>query len=1017
MPENLVACHSGMNMPRHTLRHWIHAILSGAIFLSAIAIPARAQSVCPNPPGSAREAGGGGCAEIAAITGTLSAAPTSLTYTLPSNAGPGSQTVTLYYQYGFNVAPLFQASVVNSNDIPWLAVSPASGIFTLASFDGTNYTFTVTVTVSADPTRFSAGTSYSGAINYTAAGLAASTSVLLNVTDPAKLTINPPSLSFSYQQGSALPATQNLAISSTPPGVVYTVTASTAAGGKWLNVPANLSGATPGTVTVSVNPANLALGTYTGQITVNPPAGSFFAVPVTLTVSPLTPPKLSVTPLSETFALPANGPPVNAQVTVSNAGGGTLQFTAAADCPWIKPGAGGSGSAIQGAQVALPFTVDPTGLRPQLYTCHITVKDTANTAAAAQQVTVTLAVSSIAQSLSMSQSGMTFTAVASGPQPPSQSFTLANAGTGSLNWTANTQLVGAGSGQPNWLSVNTASGVLLSGQSAAAETVTVNTAGLAAGQYYGSVNVVAPNAANSPQTVSVLLNVQAAAGQSSGAGIQVPASGLILKGTAGNASPAQQQISLFNPGGSALSYTISSSAAWLSAAPASGSLSSGTNLLTVNGSLSGLSQGVQTGTLNLSFGDGSSAKIQVVLLALPFGVGSAVSGGIGSLSTLPRPLAAGVCSANKPSYLVAVFRQPASQSSLQAAVAQPVQVQLVDDCGNPVTAKNGGSAQVTFLSSGGGNNDPALNLLDVGGGFWEGTWTPTNAASSVTLQLAAQEAGTGSGALLQGSTTTSVAVQAVSASAAAQPTGVANAASAQQATPGVVVPGGYVAIYGTGLAGNGTSGATIPLPTTLNGTQVLLGGQPLALSYAGTGQINGVIPQSLETNASYPLVIVRGATQSVPVPITVAAYQPGIYSVDASGSGQGVVEIVGTALLAGPAANGYRPVKSGSEYLSVFATGLGPLAGPNGEAQPADGAAAPLSPVYQTTATVTATIGGVNAPVVFAGLTPTLVALYQVNVQVPAGVPTGNAVPLVVTVTDPATGATYQSNTVTIAIQ
>jgi uncharacterized protein (TIGR03437 family) len=67
--------------------------------------------------------------------------------------------------------------------------------------------------------------------------------------------------------------------------------------------------------------------------------------------------------------------------------------------------------------------------------------------------------------------------------------------------------------------------------------------------------------------------------------------------------------------------------------------------------------------------------------------------------------------------------------------------------------------------------------------------------------------------------------------------------------------------------------------------------------------------------------------------------------------------------------------------------------------------------------TVTATIGGVSVPVVFAGLTPTLVALCQVNVRVPAGVPTGNAVPVAITVTDPKDGTVGQSNAVTIAVQ
>jgi uncharacterized protein (TIGR03437 family) len=110
-------------------------------------------------------------------------------------------------------------------------------------------------------------------------------------------------------------------------------------------------------------------------------------------------------------------------------------------------------------------------------------------------------------------------------------------------------------------------------------------------------------------------------------------------------------------------------------------------------------------------------------------------------------------------------------------------------------------------------------------------------------------------------------------------------------------------------------------------------------------------------------------------------------------------------------------VQSGSEYLTIFATGLGPVIGSNGETPPADGVAAPLTTLYQTTAAVSATIGGVNVPVLFSGLTPSLVQLYQVNVQVPAGVPTGSAVPLVLRVTDPVTGQSVPSNTVTVAVQ
>ncbi len=249
----------------------------------------------------------------------------------------------------------------------------------------------------------------------------------------------------------------------------------------------------------------------------------------------------------------------------------------------------------------------------------------------------------------------------------------------------------------------------------------------------------------------------------------------------------------------------------------------------------------------------------------------------------------------------------------------------------------------------------------------------------------------------------------------AQPTGVANAASAGQATAQVVALGSYVAIYGTDLAGDGSPSAiSLPLPTTLNGTQLLLCGKPMPLLYASAHQVNAIVPQGLVPNTSCPLVVVQGTAQSAPVPLTVTQLQPGIYTVDTSGSGPGIVTNSATGLLI----NASNPAHA-SDYLTIYGTGLGALQGPNGENEPGDGVAAPADPnlIFRTTAKVTATIGGVNAPVVFAGLTPTFAGLYQVNVQVPAGVPAGGAIPLVIAATDPTTGATAQSNSVTIAVQ
>jgi len=89
----------------------------------------------------------------------------------------------------------------------------------------------------------------------------------------------------------------------------------------------------------------------------------------------------------------------------------------------------------------------------------------------------------------------------------------------------------------------------------------------------------------------------------------------------------------------------------------------------------------------------------------------------------------------------------------------------------------------------------------------------------------------------------------------------------------------------------------------------------------------------------------------------------------------------------------------------IYCTGLGGVQSPLNA-----GDATPLSPLAPATDTVTLTIGGVNAQVYFAGLTPTLSGLYQINAEIPPGV-TGDAVPLVIT------GSGTTGPPTTIAIQ
>jgi uncharacterized protein (TIGR03437 family) len=80
------------------------------------------------------------------------------------------------------------------------------------------------------------------------------------------------------------------------------------------------------------------------------------------------------------------------------------------------------------------------------------------------------------------------------------------------------------------------------------------------------------------------------------------------------------------------------------------------------------------------------------------------------------------------------------------------------------------------------------------------------------------------------------------------------------------------------------------------------------------------------------------------------------------------------------------------QVVELYVNGLGPLDNAVLAGEPA-----PLSPLSRTTTLPTVTIGGKPAQVLFSGLTPTCIGLYQVNALVPSDAGTGRQ-PVVITI-------------------
>ena len=666
------------------------------------------------------------------------------------------------------------------------------------------------------------------------------------------------------------------------------------------------------------------------------------------------------------------------QLLVSNLGGRTLSFNVSASGgSWLTL-ANPTGSATPGSPAAVSFTLSPQGLSPGTYQGEIDIATTDGQQKAA--VPVTLAVNDQTQSIVLTQTGLAFQAISQSGAPPSQSFSILNSGLGSMNWTATAQTFGSGSG---WLSVSPASGTVQAGATPSTASVSVNPQNLSAGTYYGEIVVAATSAGNTPQIVSVLLNVL----PSNANPPPVLSSLGLLPIGAGGGSPADSTTAT-NLGSQSLSYTSTATTQdggnWLVVSPATGTIGGGASAqVGVQVNTTGLTPGLYSGTVRLGFSDQTVQSLNVVSVV----TGSAASGQV------EKPRASG-CT---PTAIGLVIQAPGDGFSVTTSDPVPVSAKIADNCGQAVTS--GATVLANF-----GNGDPKLNMVS-DSSSWNGTWTPQTAGSNVQVTvsafivvgqnlLGAQEIVTGT-------------VAAASSAAGANADFVANSASYLQ--PGQVSAGSWIAIFGDRLADSQQATNTAPFPPSLAGTQVLFGTKALPLLYVSATQVNALIPYSLTSSTNHPLQIVRDGTTSTPFNVTQADVLPAIYTADQTGTGQGAILIAGTGSLAAPvgAFPGSKPVAAG-QYIAIFANGLGPVVN-----TPADGAAAPSAAPFATTLmTPAVTIGGIPAPVIeYSGLAPGLVGLYQVNVQVPTGVTSGSAIPVVITV-----GGSV-SNSVTIAVQ
>jgi uncharacterized protein (TIGR03437 family) len=653
-----------------------------------------------------------------------------------------------------------------------------------------------------------------------------------------------------------------------------------------------------------------------------------------------------------------------------------------------------SGTAVGGATSTIGVTANPepgsAALKPGIYEGLVTV--TYGTVPVG--INVQLIVGGLGANLLVSQTGLIFQAGVGGAPSHPETVWVENTGAGDLTkLKATTSVTGGGA---NWL--NAAITPVAGNPQASQVTITVNPVPPIGGTYYGRVDLALPDAANSPQSVSVVLqNLTGPLPDISPDGVELATSWIV--GDSG--IPVQPQtVKLtnlsthmvhFTVTGGGMGYSTSgASMDWLTFSPASGQMGpgGGTASVTVSTPAACFGKGDpcqlwfhNNGGLYFNFVEDNSTAAVVVSLDIDDLMGAL--GIFGDVSR-PYPRSARVCT---PSQVNGVFTT--LPAGFQAAVGLPVpiEVNLVDSCGRTMDS---GTVVATFSTA-----DPAVALAPIGGGLWDGTWTPRRAAAQATVTVQAAESNASAGMIgVAGAVAANTSTPIVYAG------GIVNVAS--YAT--TIAPGAFISIWGADFAPATSVASGYPFPTLLGGTEVLLGGEPLPLYFTSTGQIDAIVPYDIEPNSMQQVIVQNGLAASQPQTVAVGTASPGVFTQNQSGSGPG--SILGQKVGGNPALNTAANPVSARDYLWIYCTGLGTVT-----PAAAAGAAASTTTLSYTDNTVTVTVGGLDAHVTFAGLAPGYVGLYQVNVQVPVGVATGPSVPVIVT----AAGAS--SLPVTVAIK
>jgi uncharacterized protein (TIGR03437 family) len=200
-----------------------------------------------------------------------------------------------------------------------------------------------------------------------------------------------------------------------------------------------------------------------------------------------------------------------------------------------------------------------------------------------------------------------------------------------------------------------------------------------------------------------------------------------------------------------------------------------------------------------------------------------------------------------------------------------------------------------------------------------------------------------------------------------------------------IAPGGLISVFGEQLSPVNLATKEVPLPTALADSCLTVNGLPVPVLFVSPGQVNAQIPFEMIGDVAMVLRTPGGVSDNFNLTILPGA--PAVFRANLPQIGAVPVIVRNSN---GKLVTGSDPVHRG-DALIIWATGLGQTT-PAGQT----GLPSPSKPLASALNTPQVTLGNMDLPLIYAGLAPHYVGVYQINVRVPRNAPMGLSVPLVI---------------------